>query len=206
MGFDAVALLGVLACGISVAALVIPPVVYARSAGALGGVLFALYGAWLGAWPLTVFAVALTIFHGVRLVRELRPRPGTSDVAALPLEPHHPFLDDFLTTHAADIAHSQPDFDPADVPPFVRLITRHGLPAGVFLARPEGRELQVVLDYAIPRYRDSRSARWLFGEGRSTFTDAGFTRLVASPRTYEHQSYLETLGFVHEGSRLVKEL
>ena len=98
--------------------------------------------------------------------------------------------------------HSDPDADA----PFVRLITRHGFPAGIVMGRPEGQELTIVLDYVTPRYRDSRQGRWLYGDGKATFTDAGFKRLLASTRTHEHQTYLEGLGFRPEGAWLVKSL
>ena len=74
------------------------------------------------------------------------------------------------------------------------------------MGRPEGQELTIVLDYVTPRYRDSRQGRWLYGDGKATFTDAGFKRLLASTRTYEHQTYLEGLGFRPEGAWLVKSL
>lgn len=156
-------------------------------------------------WPVAVIALAVGVSNALGLRGEVAPRP-TSEVAAVPIEPHAPFLEDFLRANLADIQRSQPDFTLDADAPFVRIVTRHGLPAGVFMGRPEGQELNVVLDYVTPRFRDSRSGRWLLGEGKSTFTDAGFTRLVVSPATYEHQSYLETLGYHPEGSRFVKEL
>nr|NLI49593.1 YgjV family protein [Propionibacterium sp.] len=200
--------LGYLASVLCVVALGMRQVVRLRTISFIGGVVFVAYGLLIGSWPVVLTNGAIAILNVWRLGQELRSTPtgAPAEIAAVPIEPHHPFLDDFLRANLPDIQRSQPDFDLADEPEFARLITRHGLPAGVFLGRPQATELHVVLDYVTPRYRDSRSGRWLFGEGRSTFTEAGFQRIVASPRTYEHRTYLEALGFHPEGSHLVKEL
>ena len=87
-----------------------------------------------------------------------------------------------------------------------RLLTRDGLPAGVLIGEPSGRELEVKLDYVTPAYRDSQIARWLFNEGKATFTAAGFTRLVAHAHTTVHRNYLEMMGFRSEGGAFVLDL
>jgi hypothetical protein len=166
----------------------------------------------LGAWPAVLVGLIVGIVLGAIVGSRLhqgRPHPAArsaQEISALAIEPHHPFLVDFLRANLADIQRSQPDFILEEVPPLARLIMRQGLPAGVFLGEPQGQELTMVLDYVTPGFRDSKSGRWLFGDGRATFTDAGFKRLVASPTTYEHRTYLETLGFHPEGSRFVREL
>ncbi len=197
--------LGYLASALCVLALGMRQVVRLRTISFMGGVVFVVYGLLIGSWPVVITNGAIAVLNVWRLRQELSA-PAASDIAAVPIESHHPFLDDFLRTHLSDIQRSQPEFTLDAEPEFARIITRHGLPAGIFLGRPQGTELDVVLDYVTPRYRDSRSGRWLFGDGRTTFTAAGFRRLVASPTTYEHRSYLEALGFVPEGTRMVKEL
>lgn len=197
--------IGFVAVAFFILALGTRQVVRLRTFWLLGGVAFVGYGLAIGAWPVVAAGAALGIANGWRLRGEVRTPPA-SDIAAIPMEPHHPFLDDFLRANLTDIQRSQPGFTLSAEPGFIRLITRNGLPAGVFLAQPLGDELDIVLDYVTPRYRDSRSGRWLFGEGSGTFTSAGYRRLVATPVTYEHQTYLEALGFRPEGTRLVKEL
>ena len=46
----------------------------------------------------------------------------------------------------------------------------------------------------------------MFGSGRSVFTEAGFTRLVANAHTTVHRNYLELLGFHREGGSYVLDL
>ena len=132
---------------------------------------------------------------------------GTSSTfTAVPMRPESPFLADFLGAHADDIATSQPAYHPADEDTFIRLVNRDGLPTGVLVGEPAGKELLVKLDYVTPAYRDSLGAKWLFGQGRSTFTEAGFTRLVAHAHTAVHRNYLELVGFRPEGNAYVLDL
>lgn len=131
---------------------------------------------------------------------------ASTPIAAVPIEAEAPFLRDFLDANAIEITNSQPDYHPSPRDSFVRLLTRDGLPAGVFMAEPAGKELQVKLDYVTPAFRDSRIARWLFGAGKATFTEQGYERLVANAHTTVHRNYLEMVGFHREGGVYVLDL
>ena len=131
---------------------------------------------------------------------------ATSDFTAVPMRPESPFLKDYPSANAIEISNSQPDYHPGPNDTFIRLVNREGLPAGVVVGEPSGKELLVKLDYVTPRYRDSLAAKWLFGPGRTTFTEAGFTRLVAHAHTSVHRNYLELVGFRPEGNAYVLDL
>ena len=67
-------------------------------------------------------------------------------------------------------------------------------------------ELEVVLDYVVRAYRDSRLGHWLFGRGSGVLQSAGIGRLVTRPGDESHRHYLEGVGFRPEGDRYVLEL
>ncbi|WP_040161526.1 glycoside hydrolase family 15 protein [Nigerium massiliense] len=199
-----VELIGYLASALIVISLAMRSLVRLRVVSLVGSLTFVIYGALIGAIPVMIAngaAVLLNIWH---LRRELAPAAST--INAVPIEPDAPFLRDFLAANLPEIHRSQPRFDIEGHYPFARLLTRDGLPAGVFLARPLGDELQVTLDYVTPAYRDSRVARWLFGPGRDVFTARGVRRLVAEATTAEHRTYLESAGFRPDGSRFMLTL
>lgn len=195
--------IGYAAALLLLASLSLRSVVLARSLSLGGALLFGAYGVLVAAWPVLAAAVVVAVLQAARLSRELRP---ASDVAAVPMEPDAPFLQDYLKANAEDIARSQPGYRPDPADTFVRLLTREGLPAGVLVGEPTGSELVVKLDYVTPAYRDSQAARWMFGAGASTFTDAGFVRLVAKAHTAVHHSYLELMDFRPEGDVYVLDL
>lgn len=195
--------IGYVATALLIASLSLRSVVRVRSLSLGAALLFGVYGLITTAWPVVVAAAVVAALHVNHLSRELRT---ASDVAAVPIEPDAPFLRDFLQANAEDIAQSQPGYRPDGADTFVRLLTREGLPAGVLVGEPSGSELVVKLDYVTPAYRDSQAARWMFGPGASTFTDAGFTRLVAKAHTAVHHSYLELMDFRPEGDVYVLDL
>ena len=169
-----------------------------------GSVLFMAYGLLIGAWPVLFTNVLVAVANVLGLRKELAASAST--ITAVPIEADSPFMVDYLAANADEISNTQPGYHPSEHDTFVRLVNREGLPAGVLIAEPAGKELLIKLDYVSPAYRDSVSARWLFGPGRSTFTDAGFTRLVAHAHTSVHRNYLEAVGFRPEGGAHVLDL
>ena len=79
-------------------------------------------------------------------------------------------------------------------------ILRDCTPAGVFIAeeQPDG-VLRVVLDYAVPRYRDFKIGRFLFVEQADFFRQRGVREIVVSPRTADFGAYLIKVGFEPTG-------
>ncbi|HBO53820.1 MAG TPA: hypothetical protein DD664_01150 [Janibacter terrae] len=170
----------------------------------VGSALFMAYGLLIGSWPVVFTNVAVAVANVIGLRHELAS--SASSVTLVPIDSDAPFLVDYLAANADEITNSQPGYHPSEHDKFVRLVNRDGLPAGVLIGEPAGKELLVKLDYVSPAYRDSSTAKWLFGAGRSTFTDAGFTRLVAKAHTSLHRNYLELVGFRPEGNAYVLDL
>ncbi len=198
-----VELIGYVASALVAVSFMMKSLVRLRWVSLIGSVIFALYGVLIGAWPVVITNSIVVIANAVRLRKEFGAGSATT---AVPIDVEAPFLKDYLAANADEIAHSQPEYHPSEHDTFVRLVNRDGLPAGVHIGEPVGKELLVKLDYVSPAYRDSLGARWLFGAGRSTFTDAGFTRLVAHAHTSLHRSYLELVGFRPEGNAYVLDL
>lgn len=194
---------GYLASALIVASLAMRSLVKLRTISLIGSLVFVAYGLIIGAWPVVITNGIVAVINIVHLRRELSAQPSVTAVA---IEKDAPFLTDYLAANAVDITHSQPEYHPSPHDTFVRLLTRDGLPAGVLIAEPAGKELLVKLDYVTPAYRDSQGARWLFGPGKNTFTGAGFTRLVATAHTSVHRNYLEMIGFRAEGGSFVLDL
>lgn len=196
-------IIGYIASALVAASFMMKSLVRLRWVSLVGSVVFIVYGVFIGAWPVVVTNTIVALANIVRLRNDLG---ASSMFTAVPMRPESPFLTDYLGANAVDIALSQPDYHPSPCDTFVRLVNREGLPTGVLVGEPAGRELLVKLDYVTPAYRDSLGAKWLFGPGRSTFTDAGFTRLVAHAHTSVHRIYLELVGFQAEGNAYVLDL
>ncbi len=67
------------------------------------------------------------------------------------------------------------------------------VPAGLLVYRDDGGPLKVVLDYAIPEYRDFKLGRYVFSDKSGIFVPG--TRLWSFATSPEHATYLEKMGF-----------
>jgi hypothetical protein len=200
---NVVELIGYLASALVVASFAMKSVVRLRVVSLIGSVVFVIYGVALGSIPLIITNAAAAGLNLWNLRREFRPN---RDLGAVPIAADAPFLLDFLNSHRDDILRFHPDFNaPADGD-FVRLLNRDGLPAGAVIGTPDGARLHIKLDYVMQAFRDSRIGSWLYGAGAKTFTDAGFTTLIAAPESDALRNYLVRSGFTESSEGLVLQL
>lgn len=184
--------IGYVASAFIVLSLAMRSVVRLRIASLIGGATYTAYGALIGSWPVIItnaIVVGLNIWN-LRLEFAAKDRLG-----AVPMPPDAPFLADFLRSHLRDIRVSQPGYDDPGRGDTAFVLMREGMPAGALVGTREGGRLEILLDYVLPAYRDSRLGRWLYGSGTSPLPAAGITELVAHPATPEHRAYLQQVGF-----------
>ncbi len=195
--FSATEAVGYVASALIVLSLAMASVVRLRVISLVGSVVFVTYGALIGSAPIVITNVAIACLNVWFLRAELGHR---RDLGAFVVPNDSPFLADFVHFHLADIRRFQPAFEMPEHGAFCVILTRDGLPAGAFIGRRDGAQLEVELDYALRAYRDSRLGRWLFDQGSTVFRDAGIDRLVTRPGDETHRGYLEQMGFVRTGT------
>jgi hypothetical protein len=200
---DAAEIVGYVASALVVLSLTMTSVVRLRTISLVGSVTFVAYGLLIGSPPIVVTNTAIAGINVWFLRAELGMR---RDLGASVIRSDTPFLLDFIDHHLEDIRRFQPGFVMPQGDAFALLLTRDGLPAGVVIGEQHGPELNLRLDYVIKAYRDSRLGQWLFGQGAEVFRAAGVTRLVSTPGTELHRSYLERMGFMPDGGRWVLDV
>lgn len=178
-------------------------VVRLRIASLIGGVTYTVYGALIGSWPIIITNVVVVGLNAWNLRHEF----ATEDrLGAVPIAPNAPFLADFLRSHLDDIHESQPAYDDPSRGDTAFVLMREGLPAGVVVGTRDGSRYDVLLDYVLPAYRDSRLGRWFYGERTSPLPAVGITEVTAVPDTEIHRSYLRQVGFVPVGTLMRRSL
>lgn len=190
-----------------------------RTLNLAGSLAFALYGFLISAWPvfgLNAFIVVVNVYYLARMRRE-EARSETFDV--LFVDPvRDEYVRRFVATHLGDIrrffpsfamgsAHGEAHGDGAQPGTLAGaeacFILREALPVSlVAFRRAAGGAVELLLDYAVPAYRDYKSARFFF--------DIAAARLLsAAPRSGEasalvftavsevpaHTAYLLKMGF-----------
>lgn len=187
-------ILGYTASVLIAVSLMMNAVIKLRVINLMGASAFAVYGTLIGARPVMIMnsiIVLINIYHlyGIFTAREY--------FKLLQVPPESPYLHHFLEFYKKQIRKFQPTFEfemRSDWMPV--FILRNTIPAGLVLGvHTEPERFRILLDFAIPKFRDFKIARYLFGAKRSFFTDQGI-RYIESARGNEvHNAYLERMGF-----------
>ena len=162
-----------------------------------GAAAFTVYGILIGAIPVAILNGLIVLVNAHFLLRMIRAK----EYFHLLSRPGSAYLSYFLVFYEKDIGNLNPGFHfRAAENQLTLLILRDCTPAGVFIAEEEpGGVLRVVLDYAIPRYRDFKIGRFLFVDKADFFRERGIREIIVTPRTADFCTYLMNVGFEPTG-------
>lgn len=169
----------------------------------VGCVVLIAYNAVVGVWPMVGLNVVLAVINIVYLTKAARTRhdPTHFDVVRIGLEEQ--YLAHVLHRHADDIARFNPGLDlPGDADE-AHLVLQGDETVGVVLARIEHDEAHVVLDYAVPQFRNLSPGEFVFGPG-GVFAGRGLRRIITPPTMVN--PYYQRLGFRRQDESYVLDL
>lgn len=171
-----------------------------RLVNGIGSVIFGWYGWLLGSWPVCAINWIIAGIDAWYLFKALTTE------AFFELAPAGDFgeayLRKFFLYHERDILRFTPGValeDLREAKTYVLL--RNLLPVGVFSFRQEGEEARIVLDYAIPEYRDFKAGRFLYRTKRLFFKEMGVKRFSATATTPPQALYCRKNGFASAGEK-----
>ncbi len=160
----------------------------------IGAAVFTVYAVLIRSWPVAVV-------NGVIVVIDIwylwRMSVQEDYFSTLEIQPDSAYLAKFLDFYADDIARYMPDAAPPDAGATVFAVLRNAVPVGVWVARQrDDATWQLDMDYVIPRYRDSKAGRYLYGT--QSPLPAGITLITEAP-VAAHERYLRDMGFEPDG-------
>ena len=166
-----------------------------RKINLMGALTFAVYGLLLPAYPVLVlnsFIIIVDIYYlaGMYLKKDafnLMPV----------LDPGHPYLNKFLDFYSNDIKKFFPDFALNKIEDAnCYFILRNLVPVGIFIYREESQDVaDILLDYAIPDYRDLKNAEYLYFAQSKFLKEKGIKILTTESSITKHIKYLQKVGF-----------
>jgi hypothetical protein len=187
-------ILGYIASVLIATSLMMTAVVKLRIMNLIGAACFATYGILIGSVPVSVMNVVIVLINIFHLYRMSRTKEFFK---LLPVPMDSPYLHHFLSFYEKQIRRFQPafDFQPcADWMPV--FILRDAVPAGLVLGTQVApHRLRIVLDFAIPKYRDFKIARYLFEHRKDIFRERNITDIESPEGHPTHNDYLERMGF-----------
>ena len=183
-------LIGYVGSALVITALLMTSLRRLRMVSFTGAVVFTIYASLIGAVPLIVVNVSIMIINGFSLYRMSRV---TEYFDHMTTAPGSAYLARFLDRYHADIAQFFPDFVMPTENFQAIFVLRDLVPAGLWVARQQDESTWVVdLDYALPRFRDSKIGNYLHVPGGPL--PAG--RMLVAPPVEGHIRYLERMGYV----------
>jgi hypothetical protein len=187
--------IGYVASALVAASFLMRSVLRLRFVNAGGAALFALYGWVIGAPPVVASNALILVIQAGQIVRLLTRREAF-DLLELGTE-RTAFLSRFLAFHREGLARVAPGFDLAAHPDAEAVfVLRDMLPVGLLAWKRQAPDtVCVLLDYAIPAYRDLRTGRYAFGVLLPRWRADGITHVLARGGDRTHARYLRRVGF-----------
>lgn len=160
----------------------------------VGALLFTAYGSLVGAKPVAIVNAFIACVNVYFLIQMSTRQDffGYVDVT----ESNVRMVQKFVEYYRADIEQYFPGFDTSRLASQrIYFVQRNVIPVGLFIfeTRPDG-EIEIVLDYVIPDYRDLRNAQYLFG-AQEHLAKEGFQTWIARTEVPAHRDYLLQVGF-----------
>jgi len=156
--------------------------------GAMG---FAVYGFLISAWPVLGLNAFIAVIDAYYLI-EMHKRENYFELLEIEEPSRSVYLRKFLDFYNDDIAEFMPEFDSKRLESF----------KAVFILRdllPDS-QIEIIVDYAIPAYRDMKNASYFFDKIAETFIE-GETLFITAPGSNLHNKYLEKIGFSFSNER-----
>ena len=171
-----------------------------------GSSTFSLYGLLVGAYPVFLLNAFIAIVDVYYL---LQMKSLKDYFTILPINPTSKYMKKFSEYYYKDIKKFFPDFDSAEQEKATNVfILRNMLPVGLVSYIVKDKSAKIILDYAIPDYRDLKNAHFLMSCGSNHFIEQGINELIAEGQTEPHAEYLGKIGFklFDEKSKLYRKM
>ncbi len=175
-------------------------IVRLRKVNLIGASTFAVYGLLVNAYPVLVLNSFIALVDVYYLIDIYRRKDAFSLMPVL--NPDHPYLNKFLDFYIDDIKKFSPEFNRAETKDAnCYFILRNLVPVGIFMYKVKSAdEAKIILDYAIPDYRDLKNAQYLYYAASEFLKEKGIKTLIAKSEVDKHRNYLKRVGFKEDST------
>ncbi len=170
-----------------------------------GALIFTIYAIAIGVYPVALLNAYITLIDVYFLVKIYSSNNYfTTQKVRLDNE----YLQQFLNFYKTDIANYFPKFKSLENQDyFVFLAYRDMDVASVFVGKKTDENvMEILLDFAPPKYRDFKTGDYLFNKQRVIFTEMGVTKLYVEPASKAQISYYSKVGFEKNDNIYIKLL
>ncbi|PIW70030.1 MAG: hypothetical protein COW08_04010 [Ignavibacteriales bacterium CG12_big_fil_rev_8_21_14_0_65_30_8] len=169
-----------------------------RKVNLIGATTFAVYGFLVNAYPVLFLNSFIALVDIYYLAQMYKIKDAFSLIPVL--NPNHSYLNKFLDYYSNDIQKFSPEFDRSKTTDGnCYFILRNLFPVGIFIYKVNKEaEAEILLDYAIPDYRDLKNAEYLYYAASEFLKEKGIKSLITKSSVDKHIKYLKKVGFVED--------
>lgn len=185
-----VEIIGYIGSALVLVSMLMTSVVKLRIINLTGSVIFAGYALAIRSYPTAIMNICLAginIYHLYRIFKEEKA------YTLIKTDVKDGYFSYLLNSCLSDIKFWFPDFSTEGLGNcFAALVCCESNPACLFIGRElKPGEVEVVLDYAMPAYRDATAGRFLC----EYMAKEGYDKLAFSQKAADHEQYLVKLGY-----------
>ena len=193
---------GYLGSTLVVVSMLMASVVKLRVINTIGSIISGTYALIIGSFPLALMNICLIIINVYNLYKLLKTKQQFEIIKCNGADL---FLKYFLNRYAKDIDVFFPCYElDEDAVDMAYIVCCNGNPAGVLVGKDMGDGvMDVVLDYAVPAYRDCSVGTYLY----ANLSSFGVNKLMFTQNKSDaHIAYLTKMGFEEFEGEYIKEL
>lgn len=159
-----------------------------------GASVFSIYGLLVEAYPVFVlngFIAVVDVYYLLQMYNQ------KNYFSLMEVNSENKFLNKFFEFHKTDILKFFPNFslNKNDDQNYI-FILRNLLPVGLIVYKKENSsEVHILLDYAIPDYRDLENAQYVYSSETEFFKGKGIKKIITESDVDAHKKYLLKIGF-----------
>ncbi len=188
---------GYLASLIVLVSLVMSSVKKLRWINLVGALLFSVYGFLIHALPVGFMNAGIVIVDIYYLIQMYSKKDYFT---LLKLGNQTEYFNHFMSFYKENMSSFMAVENDLEDPQYIKMfILRNTIPAGILISKiKDSKTLEILIDYAVPAYRDFKMGHFLYANQKDFFIAQGYETLISRPGNEKHQDYLKKMGFIPE--------
>jgi N-acetylglutamate synthase-like GNAT family acetyltransferase len=163
-----------------------------------GSAVFSLYGFLIGSLPVGIMNLII-VFTNLYYLRKLYFQKDKFEIIEAQMTQE--YIQKFLIHFKKDIQKYFPDFKILNNDNrVVLMVLRNMNMAGLFIAKEQGEQLEINLDYVTPQYRDYKNGAFIFAHFSNVLKVKKYKTIVAKSDIAQQIKYLKKMGFEQDVS------
>ncbi len=177
-----------------------------RIFNSLGCIFFIIYGFSFNAWPV-ILTNTILLFINIFYLRKLYLHRENFELVEI--KSNDPFIEKFIAFYKDDISKFYPSFTSIAMQGNINFVVLRDLViANIFSAKIlENGDAKILINYTIPKYRDYKASKFIFGKKHQTLIGKGVRRILYDTTLNEkYKTYFKVMQFENDGKQFFKKL